>query len=185
MKKIKLTQDQWALVDDEDYDRLNEHRWCAQKHVTKKFYATRSSPTDSNGKRNKIHMHRVITNAPKGKQVDHINGNPLDNRKENLRVCTNSENQMNRGKQGNNKSGYKGIRHMKDKRMINELSKPWQAKIQLNRKKIHLGMYKTKEEAARAYDKKAIELFGEFAQLNFPEKLNEYLNLIKQDMVNV
>ena len=102
-------------------------------------------------------------------QVDHINGNTLDNRKENLRLCTNQQNAMHRGKTKNNKSGYKGVRYMKKKKgMINEHSKPWQAQIYLNQKQIYLGCYKTPEEAARAYDKKAIELFGEYATLIFP-----------------
>jgi len=175
MKKIKLTQDQWALVDDEDYDCLNEHRWCAQKHVTKKFYVVRSSPRDSNVKRKHIYMHRVITNAPKGMDVDHINGNPLDNRKDNLRVCTRQQNCMNRRQRSDNKSGYKGVRYMKkNKNMINERSNPWRAQIMFNQDQVYLGNYKTEQEAARAYDQKAIELFGEFAQLNFPE---EWMNV--------
>ena len=176
MKKIKLTQDQWALVDDEDYDHLNEHKWYANRERTDKFYAKRSSPIDSSGKQRKIRMHRVIINAPKGIPVDHINGNPLDNRKENLRVCTHQENCRNRGKPKNNKSGYKGVSYMKkSKDMINEHSKPWKTQITFNGNPITIGMYKTKEEAARAYDQKAIELFGEFAQLNFPEEWEHVL----------
>jgi hypothetical protein len=171
MKKIKLTQDKWALVDDEDYDRLNEHKWYADKDGNDKFYVKRNG-----NKQKKIRMHREITNAPKGKVVDHINGNPLDNRKENLRVCSQQENCMNRRHRTDNKSGYKGVRYMKKtKGMINELSKPWMAQIKFNQKVIYLGMYKTKEEAARAYDQKAVELFGEFAQLNFPEEWEHVL----------
>ena len=174
MKKIKLTQDQWALVDDEDYEMLTEHKWYANRDKDK-FYVMRNSPTDSNGKQKTIFMHREITNAPKGKVVDHINGNPLDNRRENLRVCTNQENTMNRRKHRNNKSGYKGVCYMKKKKyMISEHSKPWLAQIGHNQKNIFLGMYKAKEEAARAYDRKAVELFGEFAVLNFPE---EWMNV--------
>ena len=177
MKKIKLTQDQWALVDDEDYEMLTEHKWSALRdHKTKdRFYVKRNSPTDSNGKRKIILMHREITNAPKGKVVDHINGNPLDNRKENLRVCTQQENTMNRRKHKNNKSGYKGVSYKKKKKdMINEYSKPWQAQIRHNQKSICLGYYRIKKEAARVYDQKAVELFGEFAVLNFPE---EWMNV--------
>jgi hypothetical protein len=174
MKKIKLTQDKEAIVDDDDYGVLMEHKWCAHKQVNGKFYVARSSPRDSNGKQKTIRMHRQITNAPKGMYVDHINGNPLDNRKENLRICTNQQNGMNRGKQNNNTSGYKGVRYVKKKKnMINEYSKPWGAEIMHNQKRVFFGYYKTKEEAARAYDKKAIELFGEFAYLNFPEEHKE------------
>jgi hypothetical protein len=169
-----------VLLDDEDYEWAKEYKWCANKVYRiknkDKFYVRRNSPRDSNGKQDKIHLHRVITNAPKGMSVDHINGNPLDNRKENLRVCTNQENQMNRGRTKNNMSGYKGVYYRKkNKDMINERSKPWKAQIMFNQKVIYLGLYKTKEEAARAYDKKAIELFGEFAQLNFPEEWEHVL----------
>jgi|TARA_R110000824_G_scaffold14877_1_gene63025 hypothetical protein len=160
-----------VLVDDEDYDHLNEHKWHVHKTIEGTFYAVRKSPIDSNGKQSSIFIHRGITNAPKGMVVDHINGNPLDNRKENLRVCTTAENCRNRGKSKNNKSGYKGVSyHKKAKHMINEYKSPWQSMIVFNRKLMCLGMYKTKEEAARAYDQKAIELFGEFALLNFPEE---------------
>jgi len=175
MKKIKLTQDQWALVDDEDYDRLNEHKWIAQREYKSKradkFYVVRNFPIDStSGKKWKtIALHREITNAPKGMVVDHINGDSLDNRKENLRVCTHQENQMNRRINKDNTSGYKGVYYdAKNKK------NSWYAKIMFNYKLIHIGYYKTKEEAARAYDQKAIELFGEFAQLNFPE---EWMNV--------
>jgi hypothetical protein len=182
MKKIIIESKTYGthevLLDDEDYDRLNEHKWCVQRDYRSvvdkyKFYVVRSfwPPTDSkNGKRRKsIRMHREITNAPKGKQVDHINGNPLDNRKENLRVCSQQENCMNRRHRTDNRSGYKGVSYMKKgKDMINERSKPWRAYIKFNHKQTRLGTYKTKEQAARAYDKKAIELFGEYAHLNFP-----------------
>ena len=176
MKKIKLTQNKEAIVDDEDYERLMEHKWCAHKcsNNKDKFYVERMAPVDSNGKQKIIYIHRVIMNAPKGMQVDHINGNPLDNRRENLRICTNQQNGMNRGKPKDNTSGYKGVTYMKKKKdMINEYSKPWYAQIIHNQKKIHLGCYKTKEEAARAYDKKAIELHGEYATLNYPKEHNE------------
>ena len=96
-----------AIVDDDDYEMLMEHKWHAHKQLNNKFYVERKSPIDSNGKRKIIRMHRVITNAPKGMQVDHINGNTLDNRKENLRICTNQQNGMNRERTKNNKSGYK------------------------------------------------------------------------------
>lgn len=182
MKKIKLTQDQWALVDDEDYDRLSEHKWFASKSRTAdKFSATRNTPGRPNGEQRKILMHREITNAPKEKVVDHINGNPLDNRKENLRVCTQQENSWNRGKPKNNKSGYKGVTYYKKRDMINELKKPWAAHIQSNGKKRYLGYYKTAQEAARAYDQKAIELFGEFAQLNFPEEWMNVHGIMRYD----
>ena len=111
MKKITLTQGKETIVDDDDYEILMEHKWYAHKSSRKKdkFYAERMAPVDSNGKQKIIHIHRVIINAPKGMQVDHINGNPLDNRRENLRICTNQQNGMNRGKPKDNTSGYKGV----------------------------------------------------------------------------
>ena len=148
MKKIKLTQGKETLVDDEDYPYLNEHKWYALRVKNRdEFYAVRNGPIDSSGKNKKIYMHREITNAPKEKPVDHINRNPLDNRKENLRVCTHQENQMNRGKSKDNKSGYKGVSyHKKAKHMHNELSKPWNASIRFNGKSIYIGCFAIKEE---------------------------------------
>ena len=102
-------------------------------------------------------------NPPKGMVIDHINHNGLDNRRENLRICTNAENQRNRGKQKNNTSGYKGVDWRKD-------HKKWRARINKDNKTIHIGYYNIIEEAARAYDAKAKELHGKYAQLNFPEE---------------
>ena len=115
---------------------------------------------------NKIYYeHRLIWLYYYGylpKQIDHINRNPSDNRIENLRECTQSQNCMNsRKKRKGFSSKYKGVCWYKP-------SKKWQAVIQLNKKQIYLGRFDTKIEAAKVYDEKAIELFGEFAKLNFP-----------------
>jgi len=92
--------------------------------------------------------------------VDHKDGNGLNNRKANLRLCTNSQNQANRnGTQRNNTSGFNGVTWSKH-------DKKWRAKIMLNKKRVHLGGYYTAAEAANAYDKAAIKLFGEFARVN-------------------
>tara|TARA_R110000824_G_scaffold396554_1_gene598108 strand:- start:1212 stop:1535 length:324 start_codon:yes stop_codon:yes gene_type:complete len=107
-------------------------------------------------------MQRFIMDAPKGMQVDHINRNPLDNRKSNLRICTNAENSYNTGPQKNNTSGYKGVSWRKD-------AKKWTAYIG-HAPKSHLGYFDTPEEAAKARDAKAKELHGEYAHLNFPDK---------------
>lgn len=109
-------------------------------------------------------LHRVIMGNPDG-VVDHINGNSLDCRKENLRVCSQADNARNRGIGSNNKSGYKGV--------FLAQGKYWAASIVKDRKKIHIGYYKTPELAALAYNKKATELYGEFANLNIiPGDLN-------------
>lgn len=96
---------------------------------------------------------------PKGTQVDHRNGNGLDNRKWNLRICSHAQNNMNRGKQKNNMSGYKGV-------SWHELGKQWMAHIKIHGEETYLGLYPTKEETALAYNKGAKVYYGEFAKLN-------------------
>lgn len=152
MKEIQLTQGQVALVDDEDFESLNQFKWCAHKHGNT-FYAVRS--IYANGKQS-IYMHGAIMG---GKGVDHIDGCGLNNQKSNLRLCTQSQNNMNRNKQGNTSSVYKGV-------YFSKRDKKWMARIKINRKFIYLGLYNTEVEAAKAYNTKAIELFCEFANLN-------------------
>ena len=119
-----------------------------------------------------IMMHKFIMNAPKGMCVDHINHDGLDNRRENLRICTYSQNSQNKRRRVNSRSGYKGVYQIPEKYKVR---KRFQAYIgdpntpATNKRNIRLGTYLTAEEAARVYDKKAKELFGEFAELNFPE----------------
>jgi len=166
MKKIKLTQGKETLVDDDDYEMLNEHKWHAAK-AGNKYYAVRSLSTQSDGTRKRLKMHRAIIKPTDELEIDHRNGNTLDNRKENLRECTHQQNQANRRLGKDNTSGYKGVSYKKrNKDMINEHSKPWEVRIRYNGKRLYLGAYKTKEEAALAYNKKAIELYGEYAYLN-------------------
>ena len=93
--------------------------------------------------------------------VDHINHDPLDNHRHNLRLATRSQNAANVGPYANNTSGYKGVDFNQGK---------WRARITQHGKRHFLGTFDTAEEAARAYDSKALELFGEFASLNFPEE---------------
>ena len=157
MKQIELTQNQYALVDDEDYNRLNKHKWCVMYSPgLKGYYAVRGI---KNGKPTLIYMHRIIMGAPKGMQIDHINHNILDNRKENLRVCTASQNGMNQKCRKNTTSEYKGVYWHKQ-------NKKWRTRININGKRIYLGSFKSEIQAAKAYDKKAKILFGEFALLN-------------------
>jgi hypothetical protein len=101
-------------------------------------------------------MHRVILNTPDGMKTDHINNDKLDNRRCNLRVCTDAQNMRNRGKQANNTSGYKGV-------FWSIPAGRWRAQIRLNRKSIHLGLFYSKEEAYEKYKKAEKEYFGEFA----------------------
>ena len=104
-------------------------------------------------------MHRVILKTPKGMDTDHRNGDGLDNRRCNLRICTKSQNSINRKMQSNNTSGYRGVYwHKRDKK--------WLAHIKIDGKKINFGYCSTKEQAAEAYNEAAKKHYGEFARLN-------------------
>lgn len=104
-------------------------------------------------------MHRLILSLKSGEICDHINGDKLDNRKKNLRVCTSSQNLANRGSQKNSRSGIKGV-------TFYVRTGKWAANIAFNRKQTFLGYFLSKEEAASAYNQAAIEHHGEFARLN-------------------
>ncbi len=159
MKKIKLTQGKYALVDDEDFEWLNQWKWfygCGG-------YAVRKSPR-VNGKQSNIWMHRLIMNTPKGKETDHKNGIGWDNQKHNLRTATHSQNQMNKKGRSGNSSKYKGV-------CWKERDQHWCAAISLDGKIRWIGSSICEVEAAKIYDKKAKELHGEFAYLNFKEEV--------------
>lgn len=152
IRLIALTQGKVAIVDKEDYEWLSRYKWYASESGGK-FYACRKN-------RRAVYMHREIVGAPKGMVVDHIDGNELNNRRSNLRVCTVSQNHQNRRRTGG-RSKYKGV-HL-DKKL-----NKWVAAITLKGRYFHIGYFDDEREAARAYDKKATALFGEFAYLNFP-----------------
>lgn len=160
MKQIPLTQGKSTLVDDEDFEELSQHKWYANKS-NKNWYAKRNCRI--NGKWIKLRMHRLIMNAQKGQEIDHKNGNGLDNRRCNLRFCTQSQNLQNQQRRYTGISQYKGVSWKKQ-------NKKWQAYIRLNCKPQYIGYFSDEIEAAKAYDTKAKELFGEFACLNFPEE---------------
>ena len=153
-KEIPLTQGKIVLVDEEDFKYLNQFKWHAVKDLkTGRFYAVKN--IKKNGKWIKIYMHQEIMKTPRGMETDHINRNSLDNRKDNIRICTCSQNQMNRGKQNNNTSGYKGV-------FWHKRVEKWMAQIRVNRKQIYLGYFNTKKDAALAYTGAAKQYFGEF-----------------------
>ena len=156
MRKIKLSQNKIAIVDDEDYEMLIKHKWYANK-LKHKWYVNTNVRIAN--KRTVIRMHRMILKPNTNVQVDHINGNSLDNRKDNLRLCNNAENMRNRDKPRNNTSGYKGVTWNKD-------MKKWQAQIMVNYINIILGYYKDIKKAARVYNEAALKYFGEYAYLN-------------------
>lgn len=155
MKKIPLTQSKFALVDDADHDWLSQWKWCYHGGG----YALRSR----DGKL----MHRLILDAHKGQQVDHANRNGLDNRRENLRFCDHSQNAANSRLATSNTSGYRGvIRHWPPEWRRKGYSPSWTARIQVHKKVISLGYYKSPESAAMAYNEAARKYFGQFAYLN-------------------
>lgn len=156
MKEIPLTRGQVALVDDDDYDYLVQYNW----YVTKRgntFYAIRSLPR-VDGKQTHIAIHREILNPPDSMQIDHINRDGLDNRKENLRLATNSQNHINIPKRRGS-SRYKGV-------YWNKEHNKWAAKVTINNKTLFLGYFDTESIAAGVYNQFASSNFGEFALLN-------------------
>lgn len=156
MKEIKLTQGKVALVDDEDYEFLNQWKWYAKKdsHI---FYAQSHIGTKRKEQKS-ITMHRLIMNVSAGIQIDHKDGNGLNNQKSNLRICTHQQNQMNR-KSYIGRSKYKGVSICKNGRIS--------ATIKVNGKNKHLGVFESEIEAAMFYDEAAKKYYGEYANLNF------------------
>lgn len=131
MREIKLKHGEVVSVDDEDFKELNKHKWC----LNSGGYATRRLNTHKS-----ILMHRWINNTPEGFETDHINGNKLDNRKENLRTVTHSQNQLHSRLPKTNTSGVKGV-------VWDKKNKKWQAQLKVNGKNHFLGRYKTIIEA--------------------------------------
>jgi len=159
MKQIPLTQGKFTIVDDANYEWLNQYKWFAKKKG-ESFYAVRSIRMP-NGKVVTAQIHRMILGLDYGDKgfSDHINHNSLDNRIENLRIATNSQNQHNQLPRKGCSSKYKGV-------YWDKKCKKWYGRIAFNRKRFSLGCFENEEEAAKAYNKAAIELFGEFALLN-------------------
>lgn len=155
----------FTWVDDKNYEWINQWNWTRTRKMGNTFYAMRN--VYENGKRRTLLMHRVILNAPDGMDTDHRDGNGLNNLEKNLRLCTTSENCRNSYKQNRKTySRYKGVTWRKDRK-----SRKWQVQIRITKdgKKIkyNLGNFGSERKAAKAYDAKAKELFGEYAKLNF------------------
>ena len=149
-----------ALVDEVDYEHLTKFKWDLQR-----IYAVRHIRL-TNGKWSRLKMHREILNAPKGVEIDHINGNGLDNRRENLRFCNRAQNTQNQRGRSNTTSKYKGVYWKKD-------VERWAAQIRKSGKQKHLGYFVDEKDAAQRYDQEARIVFGEFAWLNFPVSVDD------------
>jgi hypothetical protein len=152
-RRVPLTQDQFALVDPEDYYALMCYKWSASKwHDT--FYAVRSQG------RRQIKMHRWIMNPPPYLVVDHFDHNGLNNTKQNLRICTQLENAANQKPRKDGSSIYKGV-------CWNKRDKIWDVRLRHNAKNLYIGSFHNELDAARAYDFAAKKLKGQFACTNF------------------
>jgi HNH endonuclease/AP2 domain len=157
-RTIPVGQGQFAIVDQDDYERVTEYKWYAVKHPTRSVFHVTGYIASFGFY---MPLHRFILNAPRGTQIDHRDGNPLNNRRENLRFCTAAQNAQNSRKPKTNTSGFKGVNW--DKRRQN-----WVARIKCNSKAIHIGVFKDPVLAAHAYDHAARRYHGPFARLNFP-----------------
>ena len=157
--RITLPCGRDLLIDAEDEAFVRSHKWRSQL-PTRSYtrYAARHKP----GASGEIFLHRELLNAPDGMMVDHLNGDGLDCRRSNIRLATASENACNRRRPSDATNPYRGVRQ-------NGPHGRWVARIGIHGTKHYLGSFATPEEAARAYDAKALELHGEFARLNFPE----------------
>lgn len=159
MKKISLTQAQFALVDDDDFLIMSTFKWYAIKRGSPaaiRWYAVRHTKR-SGGFQKTISMHRLIMHAGLNQQIDHIDRNGLNNQKSNLRFCTPSQNLANSKPHTGNKTGYKGIR------WENTRNK-WSVRIQVEKKQIFLGYFESLETAREIYKKAALKYFGQFAR---------------------
>ena len=162
MVEIPLTKDKFAIVDD-DLWWLGVWKWHASKSG-RSCYAVHHERDKKTGKSIRFRMHRIIINAGPLQIVDHINGNGLDNRRVNLRFCTQSQNFQNGRKRKGCTSIYKGVSfHSKANKWRAMICKPGTGRVG------HIGLFLDEKDAAKAYDKKAIKLFGEFARPNFPQ----------------
>lgn len=156
-----------CLVDKEDYPRVSGFKWhlsgISKTNSTRYARAHLCNKGPDRGMT--IFMHRLIMSFPVEGQVDHVNRNGLDNRMKNLRKVSQLENARNKVYKKKSKSGFIGVA------ICTSAEQPWRASIWHDGKSVYIGNFKTREDAALAYDAKAVELRGEFAVLNFPHEL--------------
>lgn len=140
-----------AIVDSCQYEEISKHKWCFLNG-----YAVRNKHIKGVKSPKMIYMHRQIAETPDGMETDHINGNKLDNRKSNLRICLHSQNGKNLKLSKANKTGFKGVD-------LHSQNKNFRAQIMCDGKLVHLGCFKTAEEAGAAYSAASKRLHGEYS----------------------
>lgn len=162
LTQIPLNDEFMVLVDDADYERIAAHKWRILRSGNASYARRTETVGTVNGRRirREIYMHREVMGAPPEKQVDHIDGNGLNNKRSNLRLATEQQNKCNRPLQRNNTSGFKGV-HLEAR------TGRWGARIKHRGSVRRLGVFDDPEDAARAYDEAARRLHGKFARLNF------------------
>lgn len=158
-RTIELNHGHVLIVDVRDYDVALAYRWQTQPGKCGTFYVWR--PVRDGVQTRKEYLHRRLMGAVKGQRVDHINGNGLDNRRSNLRACSNADNMRNMRVRPRGSSRFKGVSWFRRHQL-------WRAYIVQDAKQIHLGYFSDEADAAKAYDAAARRLFGEFANTNFP-----------------
>ena len=151
----------YVIVDEADYPAMSAIRWGVSRSVSGSIYARHAAHLGKGQRSVSVAMHRLLMGNPVGMIVDHINGNSLDNRKVNLRICNNTENVRNQKVSKNNTTGYKGVMLVKG-----TVGRWYRSRIFVNRKAINLGYHPTAEQAAHAYNEAAKEYHGAFARLN-------------------
>ena len=159
-KAIPLTRGLVAIVDAADYEWLSQWKWHAVGTPLYSFYAARG--VSENGVQSVVRMHRAILGASKDHAVDHINHDTLDNRRQNLRLCSQAENNRNKSRRRGSSSEYLGVSWCGARGK-------WQAQININSRNSYIGRFVSEIDAARAYDAAARARYGEFANLNFKD----------------
>lgn len=186
MKEIGLSRGLVAIVDDDIYEQLANHKWHAL-NIRGRFYAARTTWPE----RKMVLMHRqALSISGRSIQIDHIDGNSLNNCRSNLRLCNNAENNRNKALTVSNTSGFKGVSWNSD-------AKKWNSRIKYNYKTFHIGLYSDLKECALSYDIAALLIHGEFAKTNgvssdtsIPdvkkEEIRGYVaNVFKKRIVNI